>query len=73
MQEKVRSQDTVYAIMSINTSATGRKLAWDFLKTNWETQFQKKYKGGYLLTHLIKTTIENFTDTAIIPEVKVME
>jgi len=51
-------------------SATGRKLAWDFLKTNWE-KVNKMYEGGFLLGRLIKLVTEDFADTAMIPEIKV--
>lgn len=37
----------------------GRELAWEFFKDNWQVIIDR-YKGGYLLTRLVKYTTENF-------------
>uniref|UniRef100_A0A1B6E9J3 Aminopeptidase n=1 Tax=Clastoptera arizonana TaxID=38151 RepID=A0A1B6E9J3_9HEMI len=61
MSDKVRSQDTVFVIMSVSISKPGRDLAWEFLKTNWDT-ISARYKGGYLLTQTIKFVTDFATE-----------
>ncbi|XP_021340205.1 puromycin-sensitive aminopeptidase-like [Mizuhopecten yessoensis] len=59
MSEKVRSQDTVFVIAGITGSVEGREIAWQFLQDNWAA-LHDRYKGGFLLSRLVKTTTENF-------------
>lgn len=58
LQDEVRSQDTVFVIMSVGLSKKGRELAWQYLKDNWD-MFYDRYQGGFLLNRLVKIT-ENF-------------
>ncbi|ELU11944.1 hypothetical protein CAPTEDRAFT_193503, partial [Capitella teleta] len=57
--EDVRSQDTVFVIAGVTGSRLGRDLAWGFLKERW-TELHDRYKGGFLLSRLIKSTTEKF-------------
>ncbi|ELU07211.1 hypothetical protein CAPTEDRAFT_150577 [Capitella teleta] len=59
MSEDVRSQDTVFVIAGVTGSRLGRDLAWGFLKERW-TELHDRYKGGFLLSRLIKSTTEKF-------------
>ncbi|XP_046659626.1 LOW QUALITY PROTEIN: puromycin-sensitive aminopeptidase-like [Homalodisca vitripennis] len=60
MSPDVRSQDTVFVIISVAMTKLGRDLAWNFIKDNWAT-FLKRYEGGGgLLGRLVKRTTENF-------------
>jgi puromycin-sensitive aminopeptidase len=43
LQDEVRSQDTVFVIGSVATKKEGRKLAWDFMKKNWQ-KFMERYQ-----------------------------
>ncbi|XP_064598635.1 puromycin-sensitive aminopeptidase-like isoform X2 [Liolophura sinensis] len=59
LSDKVRSQDTVFVIAGVTGSAQGRELAWEFVKSNWST-LHNRYKGGFLLSRLVKTTTDGF-------------
>ncbi|XP_033126346.1 puromycin-sensitive aminopeptidase-like [Anneissia japonica] len=59
MSDKVRSQDTVFVIVGVTGSKTGRELAWEFLKENW-SEMITRYAGGFLLSRLVKCTTEGF-------------
>ncbi|KAK0172910.1 hypothetical protein PV328_006175 [Microctonus aethiopoides] len=58
MSDKVRAQDTVFAIMSVAFNSKGRDIAWEFLKSNWQI-LTNRY-GAFLLPRLVKHTTENF-------------
>ncbi|CAD6215605.1 GSCOCG00000417001-RA-CDS [Cotesia congregata] len=59
MSDKVRAQDTVFAIMSVALNSKGRDLAWRFFQNNWQI-LMNRYDGGFLLSRLVKHTTENF-------------
>lgn len=59
MSEEVRSQDTVFVIISVALTNVGRELAWQFFKDNWSKIVERF--SGYLLTRLVKYLTENFT------------
>lgn len=65
-QEEVRSQDTVFVIMSVAMTRKGRELAWQFLQDRW-SEFIDRYQGGFLLTRLVKIT-ENFATESMAQE-----
>lgn len=70
MQDSVRSQDAVYAIGGVTSSALGRQMTWDFVRENW-TKLHTMYEGGFLLAHLVKLSIDSFADKSLIPQIKV--
>ncbi len=52
----VRSQDTIRVVVSVAVNRHGRKLAWEFLKDNWD-EFDRRYgKGGFGLMRLVGMT-----------------
>ncbi|KAK2165380.1 hypothetical protein LSH36_51g04005 [Paralvinella palmiformis] len=59
MSDEVRSQDTVFVIAGVTGSKLGREMAWKFVKDNWKS-LHERYRGGFLLARLVKTTTENF-------------
>ncbi|KAF5273236.1 hypothetical protein FQA39_LY07567 [Lamprigera yunnana] len=69
MSEEVRSQDTVFVIMSVSVSRAGRELAWQFFKDHWK-ELIDRYRGGFLLTRLVKFTTENFASEEMAIEVE---
>ncbi|KAB0796160.1 hypothetical protein PPYR_10221 [Photinus pyralis] len=69
MSQEVRSQDTVFVIMSVAMTRPGRILAWDFLKKQWQ-ELIDRYQGGFLLTRLVKFTTENFASEEMAVEVE---
>ncbi|XP_033730775.1 puromycin-sensitive aminopeptidase-like [Pecten maximus] len=70
MSDKVRSQDTVFVIAGITGSVEGREIAWQFVQDNW-TELHNRYKGGFLLSRLVKTTTENFVTEDKAKEIEV--
>lgn len=63
----MRSQDTVFVIISVALSKVGRELAWKYCKENW-TKIQERF-SGYLLTRLVKYLTENFASEKMADEV----
>ena len=53
LQDKVRSQDSVFVIAGVTGSVKGRELAWKFVQEKW-AELHKRYEGGFLLSRLIK-------------------
>ncbi|CAK7356897.1 unnamed protein product [Dovyalis caffra] len=54
VSDEVRDQDIIYGLNGI--SLEGRKIAWKWLKKNWE-QILNKYGDGLLITHFIRDII----------------
>lgn len=48
---------------------TGRELAWQFFKENWQ-ELINRYQGGFLLARLVKFTTENFASEELAAEVE---
>ncbi|XP_013190703.1 puromycin-sensitive aminopeptidase [Amyelois transitella] len=69
ISDEVRSQDTVFVIVSVAVSRNGRDLAWQFFKDHWQ-EFIDRYQGGHLLARLVKYTTENFASEAAALEVE---
>ena len=53
LQDKVRSQDSVFVIAGVTGSVLGREMAWKFVKDNWKKLYER-YEGGFLLSRLVK-------------------
>ncbi|XP_061626215.1 puromycin-sensitive aminopeptidase [Phyllopteryx taeniolatus] len=70
LSEEVRPQDTVSVIGGVaGSSKHGRKAAWKFVKDNWE-ELHNHYQGGFLLSRLIKLTVDGFAIDKMASEVK---
>ncbi|XP_047026793.1 puromycin-sensitive aminopeptidase [Helicoverpa zea] len=69
ISDEVRSQDTVFVIVSVAVSKNGRDLAWQFFKDHWQ-QFMDRYQGGFLLARLVKSTTENFASETCAQEIE---
>lgn len=60
--DEVRSQDSFILIGAVgsNPGDTGRRLAWNFLKTNWDA-LHKRLGGGFMLWgHVVGAAIRGF-------------
>lgn len=68
MSDEVRSQDTVFVIISVALTHVGRELAWQFFKDNWSKIVERF--SGYLLTRLVKYLTENFASEKMSTEVE---
>ncbi|CAH2301804.1 puromycin-sensitive aminopeptidase [Pelobates cultripes] len=72
LSDDVRPQDTVSVIGGVaGGSKTGRKSAWEFVKENWEELFNR-YQGGFLISRLIKVSVEGFASEKMATEIKVI-
>nr|XP_055112395.1 puromycin-sensitive aminopeptidase-like [Symphalangus syndactylus] len=70
LSAKVRPQDTVSVIGGVaGGSKHGRKAAWKFIKDNWE-ELYNRYQGGFLISRLIKLSVEGFAVDKMAGEVK---
>lgn len=59
MSDEVRSADTVFVVSSVAANFVGRDLAWQFYKDH-QKEFAKRYDGGFLISHLVKSVSEDF-------------
>uniref|UniRef100_A0A8C6TYS3 Puromycin-sensitive aminopeptidase n=1 Tax=Neogobius melanostomus TaxID=47308 RepID=A0A8C6TYS3_9GOBI len=70
LSEEVRPQDTVSVIGGVaGSSRQGRKAAWKFVKDNWE-ELYNRYQGGFLISRLVKLTVDGFAIDKMAAEVK---
>ncbi|KAK5617578.1 hypothetical protein CRENBAI_003359 [Crenichthys baileyi] len=70
LSEEVRPQDTVSVIGGVaGSSKQGRKAAWKFVRDNWE-ELYNRYQGGFLISRLIKLTVDGFAIDKMAAEVK---
>uniref|UniRef100_A0A4W4EBY7 Aminopeptidase n=1 Tax=Electrophorus electricus TaxID=8005 RepID=A0A4W4EBY7_ELEEL len=70
LSDEVRPQDTVSVIGGVaGSSKQGRKAAWKFVKDNWE-ELHNRYQGGFLISRLIKLTVDGFAIDKMATEVK---
>ncbi|XP_067115221.1 puromycin-sensitive aminopeptidase isoform X1 [Osmerus mordax] len=70
LSEEVRPQDTVSVIGGVaGSSKHGRKAAWKFVKDNWQ-ELHNRYQGGFLISRLIKLSVDGFAIDKIAAEVK---
>ncbi|XP_026566662.1 puromycin-sensitive aminopeptidase isoform X2 [Pseudonaja textilis] len=71
LSEEVRPQDTVSVIGGVaGGSKQGRKAAWKFVRDNWE-ELYNRYQGGFLISRLIKLSVDGFAIDKMASEVKV--
>ncbi|XP_053118204.1 puromycin-sensitive aminopeptidase isoform X3 [Hemicordylus capensis] len=71
LSEEVRPQDTVSVIGGVaGGSKQGRKAAWKFVRDNWE-ELYNRYQGGFLISRLIKLSVDGFAIDKMAAEVKV--
>ncbi|XP_041121666.1 puromycin-sensitive aminopeptidase [Polyodon spathula] len=70
LSEEVRPQDTVSVIGGVaGSSKQGRKAAWKFVRDNWE-ELHNRYQGGFLISRLIKLSVDGFAVEKMAAEVK---
>ncbi|XP_033913906.1 puromycin-sensitive aminopeptidase-like [Acipenser ruthenus] len=70
LSEEVRPQDTVSVIGGVaGSSKHGRKAAWKFVRDNWE-ELHNRYQGGFLISRLIKLSVDGFAVEKMAAEVK---
>ncbi|PSN57011.1 Puromycin-sensitive aminopeptidase [Blattella germanica] len=69
MSDEVRSQDSVFVIISVAMTKRGQEIAWSFFKENWQ-ELMNRYQGGFLLARLVKYTTENFASEEAAAEVE---
>ncbi|MEQ2197453.1 hypothetical protein XENOCAPTIV_029748, partial [Xenoophorus captivus] len=63
-------EDTVSVIGGVaGSSKQGRKAAWKFVRDNWE-ELYNRYQGGFLISRLIKLTVDGFAIDKMAAEVK---
>jgi puromycin-sensitive aminopeptidase len=59
MSEEVRSQDTVFVIISVAMNPSGREIAWQFFREKYQ-ELITRYNGGFLISRLVKYVTENY-------------
>ncbi|XP_022199071.2 puromycin-sensitive aminopeptidase isoform X2 [Nilaparvata lugens] len=59
ISDDVRTQASPIIIVYVTGSVMARELSWQFVKDNW-TLFSTRYESGFLLSRLVKYTVEDF-------------
>ncbi|XP_035668606.1 endoplasmic reticulum aminopeptidase 1-like isoform X1 [Branchiostoma floridae] len=67
---KIRSQDTVRTITYVSQTAVGYKLAWEFVKSNWQTFLDRYGSGSFNMAELAKIPSHRFSTGRQLKEVK---
>ncbi len=68
MTDDIRVQDTIRVIVSVASSAIGRSLAWDFVRSNWGEIFRRYGDGGFALMRLV-SLVSGFSSMERLKEV----
>jgi puromycin-sensitive aminopeptidase len=61
LTEEVRNQDLMFPLGSVASNPLGREMAWNFLKTNWETLFKRYGEGSFLLSSILSSAASYFS------------
>lgn len=63
----MRNQDTVFVIISVAMTKSGRQLAWEFFQKN-KDELRRRYEGGFLVSRLVKVRINEYSvyETSIV-------
>ncbi|XP_019622707.1 PREDICTED: endoplasmic reticulum aminopeptidase 1-like [Branchiostoma belcheri] len=67
---KIRSQDTVRTITYVSRTAVGYQLAWNFVKSNWQTFLDRYGSGSFNMAELAKIPAHRFSTRRQLEEVK---
>ncbi|XP_028679112.2 aminopeptidase N-like [Erpetoichthys calabaricus] len=59
-QEYIRKQDSISTISYIASNVVGQSLVWDFIRSRWETLFNKYGSSFFLFSHIINKVSERF-------------
>ena len=60
----VRSQDLMYVVASAAANAKGRRVAWDYLREQWDDIKARLDGGGFLLTRLVSLSTAGLASEA---------
>lgn len=61
-EDFVRPQDIIYVFGPVAANPIGRKLAWAFVKENWQTFYDRYYSAGMsLLSRVVTSTTDSFS------------
>ena len=71
LSDEVRPQDIIYVIGSVAANPKGRALAWNFVKEQWSTLYDRYYTGSMsLLGRIVSSTTEDFGSQKWLEEVR---
>lgn len=68
LSDEVRSQDSVFVINTVARNVKGSKIAWEFLKNNWQKLYEM-YSGGFMLNSLISCVTSQFIDNDMLQDI----
>ena len=69
LTDDIRVQDTIRVIVSVASSGTGRSLAWDFVRNNWDELDRRYGDGGFALMRLV-SLVSGFSSLERLEEVE---
>jgi len=70
LSSDVRSQDVHTLMSACATTAHGRDLTWNYLKTHWTVVVDKVAAGNFLLARVVAYVTQSFSTTARADEVE---
>jgi hypothetical protein len=71
-ETKVRIQDTVSVIAYVSRNPLGRRLAWDFVRSQWDTLFTKYGTGSFGFGRLVRYITAYFNTRFEVEEVSLV-
>ncbi|KAI9142649.1 aminopeptidase [Paraphysoderma sedebokerense] len=69
-EDNVRPQDFIYPLGSVASNPKGRKLAWEFVKTNWEKLEERFVSTLSLLGRCVTSTTQDYATEEFAKEVE---
>ncbi|KAM3610345.1 uncharacterized protein V6R79_002695 [Siganus canaliculatus] len=68
--EVMKTQDLSDVVVSVSRNPHGYKLAWDFLRANWNTMIKKFDLGSHTIAHLVIGVTSQYSTREMLQEVK---
>uniref|UniRef100_A0A3P8VF18 Aminopeptidase n=1 Tax=Cynoglossus semilaevis TaxID=244447 RepID=A0A3P8VF18_CYNSE len=68
--EVMKTQDLPYVVVSVSNNPHGYKLAWDFLRANWEVMIKKFDLGSHSITHMVTGVTSRYSTREMLEEVR---
>lgn len=68
--EVMKTQDLPDVIVSVSRNPHGYKLAWDFLRANWDTLIKKFDLGSSIVSYMVNGVTNQYSTREMLDEVK---
>ncbi|KAI3640726.1 hypothetical protein MIR68_001604 [Amoeboaphelidium protococcarum] len=71
LSDQVRPQDIIYVVSPVASNTQGRRLAWKWVKDNWQVLYDRYYSGSMsLLSRIVSSSTEDFSSADMYADVE---